>query len=264
MRYIWIGLAICGVLLAQTKSTSLTKSTRKTTYAARSASGARPALAKAAPAPKPDLMAPSTLNAKAPAVFRTRFMTTKGPVVIEVTRAWAPLGADRFYNLVRAGFFTDLYFFRVVPGFMAQFGMSSRPEVIAKWKPETINDEPVIKSNTRGMVTFAKTGQPNSRSVQFFINFGDNSRLDAMGFAPFGRVVEGMENVDKLYSGYGEQSNNQGAITEQGKAFFEANFPLLDKIVTASVVPAAAPVGRSGAPGRSGARPATARPVIKK
>ncbi len=254
MKFALLGILIFGIALAQTKPAGARAATTKKTYA-RAASGAR---RTTAPAAKLDLMQPATLNLKSPAVFRARFNTSKGPFTIEVTRAWAPLGADRFYNLVKAGFFTDMYFFRVVPNFMAQFGMSSSPEIAAKWKPETIQDEPVIQSNTRGMVTFAKSGAPNSRSTQFFINFGDNSRLDGLGFAPFGKVVEGMNIVDSLYSGYGEGSNNQPAITEQGKAYFQ-NFPLLDKIVTAAIAPAAVAPARSDARSGSGIhRPAAA------
>jgi peptidyl-prolyl cis-trans isomerase A (cyclophilin A) len=245
---------ICGLALAQNKPASpplpAAKSTaRKSTTKATSSITAA---AKKGPAVRPNLLEPSTLNAKAPDAFRAQLNTTKGPVVIEVTRAWSPNGADRFYNLVRAGFFTDLYFFRVVAGFMAQFGMSSKPEISQKWAAATIIDDPVVQSNTRGMVTFAKSGAPNSRSTQFFINYADNSRLDATGFAPFGKVVEGMDVIDKLYSGYGEQSNDQQAIRSQGKAFFEASYPLLDKITTAVIIPSAAPAPGLVAPGASG------------
>ena len=181
---------ICAAAMAQTKSTARPATATKST--ARVASKAVSTATKATVV-KPNLLEPATLKAKALAVFRARLNTTKGPVVIEVTRAWSPNGADRFYNLVRAGYFTDLYFFRVVGGFMAQFGVSSKPEIAQAWVKETIPDDPVVQSNTRGMVTFAKSGLPNSRSTQLFINYGDNSRLDATGFSPFGKVVEGMD-----------------------------------------------------------------------
>jgi len=172
--------------------------------------------------------------AKAPATFTVRFDTTKGPFTVKVTRAWAPNGADHFYNLVRAGFFTDAAFFRVIPGFMAQFGISARPEVSRIWANSNIQDDPVKESNTRGMVTFAQTSARNSRSTQLFINYGDNSRLNADRFAPFGEVTKGMDVVDKIYSGYGEQPD-QSAITSQGKAYLDKSFPRLDRINSAVI-----------------------------
>jgi peptidyl-prolyl cis-trans isomerase A (cyclophilin A) len=215
---------------------------------AKAATGAKPAATTAAPKPaaaKPDLLNPATLNARAPESFQVRFNTTKGVFLVEVTRAWAPNGADRFYNLVRGGFFNDAAFFRVIGGFMAQFGISARPEVSRIWGERRIPDDPVRQSNTRGMVTFAQTGQPNSRSTQLFINFGNNSFLDQpatcrcpQGFMPFGRVIEGMEVVDSIYAGYGEQPE-QGRITDEGKAYLDRNFPRLDRTLTATLVPAA-------------------------
>jgi peptidyl-prolyl cis-trans isomerase A (cyclophilin A) len=183
---------------------------------------------------KPNLLDPSTMTAKAPATFTVRFDTTKGPFTVKVTRAWAPNGADHFYNLVRAGFFTDAAFFRVIPGFMAQFGISARPEVSRIWANSNIQDDPVKESNTRGMVTFAQTSARNSRSTQLFINYGDNSRLNADRFAPFGEVTKGMDVVDKIYSGYGEQPD-QGLITSQGKAYLDRAFPRLDRIIRAVI-----------------------------
>jgi peptidyl-prolyl cis-trans isomerase A (cyclophilin A) len=183
---------------------------------------------------KPNLLDPSTMTAKAPATFTVRFDTTKGPFTVKVTRAWAPNGADHFYNLVRAGFFTDAAFFRVIPGFMAQFGISARPEVSRIWANSNIQDDPVKESNTRGMVTFAQTSARNSRSTQLFINYGDNSRLNADRFAPFGEVTKGMDVVDKIYSGYGEQPD-QTAITSQGKAYLDKSFPRLDRINSAVI-----------------------------
>ncbi len=188
---------------------------------------------KAAPA-GPSLLNPSTLKAKAPDTFDAKFNTTKGDVVIHVTRSWAPIGADRFYNLVQAGFFTDAAFFRVIPGFMAQFGISARPEVARVWQDAKLTDDKVTQSNKRGAITFATAG-PNTRTTQLFINFGNNTPLDAQGFAPFGEVKEGMDVVDKIYSGYGEQPN-QGRIQAEGKAYLDRFFPNLDRIRTATIV----------------------------
>jgi peptidyl-prolyl cis-trans isomerase A (cyclophilin A) len=190
-------------------------------------------------AAKPNLLEPSTLTAQAPETFQAKFITTKGEFTVAVTRAWAPRGADRFYNLVRAGFFTDAAFFRVLTGFMAQFGLSARPEVSKVWESARIPDDPVTQSNTRGRITFATAG-PNTRTTQLFINFGDNARLDGSGFAPFGEVTEGMEVVDKIYSGYGERPS-QGSIQAQGKAYLDASFPMLDRITSATIVTGAAP-----------------------
>ena len=170
----------------------------------------------------------------APATYRVKFETTKGDFVVEVTRAWAPNGADRFYNLVRNGFYDEARFFRVIEGFMAQFGINGDPQVSARWRGASIPDDPVKQSNLRGYVTYAKGG-PNSRTTQMFINFGNNARLDADGFPPIGRVVQGMEVVDQIYTGYGEQPN-QGRIQMQGNAYLTQSFPNLDYIKKASVV----------------------------
>jgi peptidyl-prolyl cis-trans isomerase A (cyclophilin A) len=174
------------------------------------------------------------MNEPAPATFRAKFETSEGDFVIEVTRAWAPNGADRFYNLVRHGFYDEARFFRVIGGFMAQFGINADPQVSARWRGANILDDPVTQSNKRGYVTFAMAG-PNSRTTQLFINFGDNSRLDGQGFSPFGRVVQGMEIVDRIYSGYGEQPN-QGRIQMQGNAYLTSAFPELDYVKTATIV----------------------------
>jgi len=188
------------------------------------------------------LLNPATLNQKAPATYKAKFTTTKGDFVIEVTRASAPLGADRFYNLVKNGFFTNVIFFRVVPDFVVQFGINGDPKIAAAWSHATIDDDPVVDSNKQGTVTFATAGA-NTRTTQIFINLNDrNSMLDDRGFAPFGRVVEGMDVVEKLYSGYGEQITQlQGQIEEQGNSFLQKNFPELDSIKTAVIVPPAAP-----------------------
>jgi peptidyl-prolyl cis-trans isomerase A (cyclophilin A) len=182
-----------------------------------------------------DLSDPSKLKEKAPDTFKVKFDTTKGAFTVEVTRSLAPNGADRFYNLVKAGYFKDIAFFRVIPGFMAQFGMNGDPKLTAIWNHANIQDDPVKGSNTRGTITFAQTQMPNSRSAQFFINFGDNSRLDGDRFAPFGKVTEGMDVVDKINSEYRE-APNQGAIEAMGNEYLKKNFPNLDYIKSAKLL----------------------------
>ncbi len=182
----------------------------------------------------PALLHPATLHAKAPEVYEVKFTTTKGDFVVQVTRAWAPQGADRFYNLVKHGFFSDAAFFRVVPGFIIQFGLNADPAVNKVWQSANIKDDPVTQSNKPGYLTFATAG-PNTRTTQLFINFGNNTFLDNQGFAPFGQVTSGMDVVQQLYSGYGE-SPDQGAIQAQGKAYLEKSFPKLDVIKTAVIV----------------------------
>jgi peptidyl-prolyl cis-trans isomerase A (cyclophilin A) len=190
------------------------------------------------------LLRPSSLNQKAPEVYRTKFTTTKGDFVVEVTRAWAPLGADRFYNLVKYGFFTDASFFRVVPGFVVQFGIPAKPAIGRAWAHANIQDDPVKQSNLPGYVTYAATAAPNTRSTQVFINLKDNSSsLDGQGFAAFGKIVDGMDVVQKLYGGYGENGPDQERLTNEGKPYADKNFPQLDSIKSAVVLkaPAAAP-----------------------
>jgi peptidyl-prolyl cis-trans isomerase A (cyclophilin A) len=191
----------------------------------------------------PDFTDPSKLTAQAPETFKAQFDTTKGKFIIEVKRSQAPFGADRFYNLVRSGYFKDIAFFRVIPGFVCQFGIHGDPAVSAKWREANIIDDPVKASNTRGAVTFAMGG-PNTRTTQMFINFGDNSRLDGMGFPPFGKVVEGMDVVDKINGEYGEGSPdgmgpNQGRVQFEGNAYLKKEFPNLDYIKSATILPAA-------------------------
>jgi peptidyl-prolyl cis-trans isomerase A (cyclophilin A) len=186
----------------------------------------------------PALLHPATLKAKAPDVYEVKFTTTKGDFTVQVNRAWAPLGADRFYNLVKHGFFTGAPFFRVVPGFIIQFGLTPDPAVNRVWQNASIKDDPVTQSNKPGYLVFATAG-PNTRTTQLFINFGNNTFLDGQGFAPFGQVTDGMDVVKNLYSGYGERPD-QGAITSQGKAYIEKNFPNIDSIKSATVLPAAA------------------------
>lgn len=160
-------------------------------------------------------------------------VTSRGPVTIEVDRTLAPNGAQRFYELVQAHYFDGARFYRVVPHFVVQWGAAAKPAVTKKWDV-TIPDDPVKTSNVRGTVTFAATGEPNSRTTHMFINLGDNTNLDAMGFAPIGHVVSGMENVDRIYPGYGE-SPDQGQIAQQGNAYLNKAFPHLDYIKTARI-----------------------------
>ena len=177
----------------------------------------------------------AALNEQAPDEFAVRLETSVGPVVIQVTRDWSPHGADRFYNLVRNGFYDGQRFFRVMPGFVVQWGLSGNPELDAVWRQANILDDPVKQSNTRGRITYAKTNQPNTRTTQLFINLGDNSRLDGQNFAPFGEVVEGMEIVDQINAEYGQQPN-QGQIAGRGNAYLKENFPNLDYIVKAEII----------------------------
>ena len=177
---------------------------------------------------------PASLKETAPATYKANLDTSAGAIVIEVHRDWAPLAADRFYNLVKNGFFDNARFFRVVPNFMVQFGMNSDPAVTAAWQGATLKDEPVKESNKKGYVTFAKTGAPNSRGTQVFINFKDNAFLDGQGFAPFGQVVSGMDVAEKITSQYGE-SPNQGRISAEGNAYLMKEFPKLDYIKKATV-----------------------------
>lgn len=205
------------------------------------AAGLVPVLVPPALAQKARLADPAALTEQAPATYKAKFDTSKGSFVIQVTRAWAPLGADRFYNLVKNGFFDDGRFFRVISGFMVQFGLNGDPALNAKWRVARIPDDRVTQSNTRGMVTFATSG-PNARTTQVFINFDDNSRLDGMGFAPFGKVISGMDVVDKLYSGYGEgapngRGPNQNLIQTEGNAYLTQSFPRLDHVTKATIVP---------------------------
>src|SRR5687767_8078803 len=154
-----------------------------------------------------NLKEPATLNEPAPATYQARFDTSKGTFVVEVTRQWAPNAADRFYNLVKNGFYDGARFFRVLDGFMAQFGLNGTPDIQRRWQSAGLADEPPMQSNLRGYVSFAKESMPNTRYTMVFINFADNSFLDKDGFAPFGHVTDGMEAVvDKLYSGYGRQN----------------------------------------------------------
>jgi peptidyl-prolyl cis-trans isomerase A (cyclophilin A) len=199
------------------------------------------ALAVPALAQAPNLANPTALNEQAPASYKVRFDTSKGPFVIQVNRAWAPHGADRFYNLVKNGFYDNVRFFRVISGFMVQFGVNGDPHISARWREANIPDDPVKASNTRGMISFATAG-PNTRTTQVFINFGDNARLDANGFAPFGKVVSGMNIVDSINAEYGEgapygRGPDQSRLQMEGNAYLAKSFARMDYVKKATIVP---------------------------
>jgi peptidyl-prolyl cis-trans isomerase A (cyclophilin A) len=187
----------------------------------------------------PRLLHPEQLTERAPDTFAAEVRTTAGTFVIDVHRAWSPNGADRFYNLVRAGYYGNVAFFRVIEGFMAQCGIHGRPEVSRAWHDANIADDPVVEHNTRGMVSFATAG-PNTRTTQFFINFADNSRLDGMGFSPFGRVRD-MAVVDRLDGRYGEgapggRGPSQERMEREGNTYLRASYPGLDYIESVRVM----------------------------
>jgi peptidyl-prolyl cis-trans isomerase A (cyclophilin A) len=185
-------------------------------------------------APTSAVAAPATAPA-APDTFRVAFETSKGTFTVQINRAWSPLGADRFYELVNSGYFTDVRFFRVVPGFVVQFGMHPDPKLNTTWRDKTIVDDSVTQSNKRGTIVFATRG-PNTRANQFFINLADNGSLDAQGFSPLGLVTgDGMSVVDKIYSGYGE-APSQERIGNEGNAYLTKDFPKMDYIKSAKVV----------------------------
>jgi peptidyl-prolyl cis-trans isomerase A (cyclophilin A) len=180
------------------------------------------------------------LTQTAPATFKVRFTTSEGDFVVEAQRDWAPLGVDRFYNLVRHGFYDGTCFFRVIAGFMVQFGIHGDPKVSSVWRQQRLKDDPVKQSNKRAYLSYAMAG-PNTRTTQLFINYGDNSNLDRMGFAPIGRVVEGMAVVDRLYAEYGEgapqgKGPDQGRMQMDGGEYLAKNFPQLDCITTARII----------------------------
>ena len=186
-----------------------------------------PAGAPSSPGTEPAGSEPAT------GTFTVKVEASTGDFTIEVHRDWAPVGADRFYQLVKSNYFDECRFFRVVPGFMVQFGMNGDPGVQNDWD-RNIKDDPVTQSNTRGFVTFATSG-PDSRTTQLFINFADNASLDGQGFAPFGKVIEGMEHVDAINAEYGE-SPDQGSIKSGGNAYLNQKFPNLDYIKKMTIV----------------------------
>ena len=182
---------------------------------------------------------PAALREQAPATFKAKFDTSKGAFVLEVQRDWAPNGADRFYNLVKHGFYDNVRFFRVIKGFMVQFGINGDPKLSAQWRDARIKDDPAKQSNRRGYITYAMAG-PNTRTSQVFINFGDNAGLDSQGFAPFGRVVSGMNVVDALNGEYGEgaprgRGPDQGRIQSEGNAYLTKEFGRLDYVKKATI-----------------------------
>ena len=199
--------------------------------------GGREATGEVSPLLRPDS---PEMKAVAPDSFLVRFDTSEGEFAVRVRRAWAPRGADRFYNLVRHGFYDGARFFRVLDGFVAQFGIHGDPRVSAAWREATIADDPVVASNERGTLAFAAGRSANTRTTQVFVNYRDSSELDAMGFAPFGEVVAGMEVVDRLHSGYGEgapsgRGPEQARIQFEGNSYLEREFPDLDYIERAVV-----------------------------
>lgn len=204
-----------------------------------------PEAAKTQPAPaaSASLKDPASLHQKAPDVYWAKFNTTKGDFVVEVTRSWAPNGADRFYNLVKNGFYNGASFFRVLPGFIVQFGISSNPEISQVWQSADIPDDPVHESNAPGTVTFATAG-PDTRTTQVFINLADNKNLDSQGFAPFGKVTQGMDVAKSFYSGYGEgapmgNGPDQHLIQTEGETYIARSFPRLDHIKSAVILESA-------------------------
>jgi peptidyl-prolyl cis-trans isomerase A (cyclophilin A) len=186
------------------------------------------------------LLRPSLLKEKAPETFQVKFTTTRGDFLVTVNRSWAPIGADRFYNLVKHHFYDNASFFRVVPGFVVQFGLSAYPPVSAAWEKANLQDEPVTQSNKRGYLTYAKTSMPNTRSTQIFINLKDNASLDRQGFSPFGFVdAQGMKVVEMLYDQYGDSGGpDQDQISKLGKPYIDKGWPKLDSIKSTALVAA--------------------------
>ena len=248
---------MAGAQAAQAQTPSKPKSAAGTSAAQKSAPAARPY--------DRVLLRPALLTAKAPATFEVKFTTTKGDFVLKVTRAWAPLGADRFYNLVRHHFYDNTSFFRVLKGFVVQWGISAYPPVSAAWSHAPIKDDPVVQSNLRGYITYAMGG-PNTRTTQVFINLVDNKRLDGMGFSAFGQVTQGMDVVEALYSVYGEGAPDgkgpvQDTIEKLGKPYLDKGFPQLDSIKTTTLIlpegatPAQAPSSPKKSPSPAAQKP---------
>jgi peptidyl-prolyl cis-trans isomerase A (cyclophilin A) len=236
MKLAWMAVVLttlAPLMPAQTKAAP--KAAPKVAPKAATKAAPKAAAKAKAKGPALDLLKPETLKLKPPAIFVVRLETTKGNIDIRVVRAWAPVGVERFYNLVQAGYYNNNYFFRVL-GFMAQTGMNGDPKIAQTWTDRTIVDDRVVQSNVRGTVAMAAAGEPNTRSTQFFINkLDENVRLDALKFAVLGEVVEGMAVVDQLYSGYGEPQI-QGPLLDQGNVVIERYFPRMDKIVKATVI----------------------------
>jgi peptidyl-prolyl cis-trans isomerase A (cyclophilin A) len=186
-----------------------------------------------------NLSNPAALKEQAPATYKAKFDTSKGVFIVDVRRDWAPNGADRFFNLVKNGFYDNVRFFRVISGFMVQFGISGDPKISAQWREARIPDDAVKQSNKRGYITFATAG-PNTRTTQVFINFGDNAGLDRQGFSPFGQVTTGMNVVDSLNSEYGEgaprgRGPDQGRLQQEGNAYLAKDFSRMDFVKKATI-----------------------------
>lgn len=240
-KQLFVSLLCAAALAACNKSNpSSSQQSQPAQAPAAAPAGAAPAAAPAAATGSSALMDPSKATEKAPDLYKVKFTTTKGDFVVEVHRDWAPNGADRLYNLVKIGYFTDIAFFRDVAGFMVQFGIHGRPEVNNVWWGANIPDDPASgHSNEPGAVTFATAG-PNTRTSQLFISFGNNSFLDNQGFTPIGKVAQGMDVVNNLYNGYGEgapqgQGPDQGRIKNEGNDYLRKDFPKLDYIKSAAV-----------------------------
>ncbi len=229
-----VAISVAAVMLALSPTAFADEKAQSATSDASAAAVEKPS--------NPALLDPTLAAEKAPDAFRVKLETTKGDVVILVNRSWAPNGVDRFYNLVKIGYFDDVAFYRVIRGFMAQGGFNPDPKVSAAWSRAKIDDDPILQANTRGMVTFAQPGAPNARTTQFFINFGDNSYLKDHGtFAPFGKVISGMDVMDSIYDGYGEgtprgRGPDQARVAREGASYLRKDFPSLDYIVHATLV----------------------------
>ena len=213
--------------------------------------------APAASAASSRVLHPELFKAKAPDLYRVKFTTTKGDFIVEVHRDWAPLGADRFYNLIRSGYFVGNGFYRAVQGVLVQWGISANPAATKAWSTTQIKDDPVTQHNTPGTIVFAKSG-PNTRTTHIFINLQDNSsQLDALGFEPIGTITEGMDIVKSLYSGYGDMREQGGSgpsqegYTKEGKAYLDKSFPMVDKILSTTVIFPEAPPPAAGAAKKS-------------
>ncbi len=276
MRLVHLALAVAvvaGPLRSQTPAPAGQTKKPATSGASGQASAAKkPATASASRSYNRALLRPALLKDKAPDEYKVKFTTTRGDFVVTVTRSWAPLGADRFYNLVKHHFYDNASFFRVLPGFVVQFGLSAYPPVSTAWKKSEFKDDPVTQSNLRGNIVFATAGA-DTRTTQVFINLVDNKRLDRMGFAPFGQVSEGMNVVEMMYEGYGEgppsgSGPDQDEIQRQGKPYLDKGWPKLDYIKSSAIIspvpaPAAKPAAKPAASGAAKSAPAASKPAAK-
>jgi peptidyl-prolyl cis-trans isomerase A (cyclophilin A) len=235
---------VCMAMQVSAQTPAQAPAQPKASAAPKTGAGAKTGAAAARPYDRV-LLRPALLKDKAPETYQVKFSTTRGDFTLTVTRAWAPIGADRFYNLVKHHFYDNATVFRVVPGFVAQFGLSAYPPVSAAWKNANLKDDPVTQSNKKGYITFATAG-PNTRTTQVFINLVDNERLDKMGFAPFGQVTAGMHAIDLFYDQYGDASGpDQDQIEKQGKPYLDKGWPKLDIINSATLIgEATAPVAK--------------------